>query len=129
MKTNRSYYARPRAVEAIQYRGENLDELRGFVPKQWWIEPKPNGPNLVPLGHGPRVWVAKRHRYEDVDHNDWVVKNGLGLEVLNAAQFHHDYEMGQSPAHVTLHTVDGPVILPPGTYDINTWVQPPVRNA
>jgi hypothetical protein len=93
-----TYRSKPVTVHAVRWTGYNETEIRNFIRERWYVRPVPNGPNIVPVAHPPRVWCSAKNRWCDIDDGDWIICNGKGYEVLTDTAFRDRYEPAARPA-------------------------------
>lgn len=95
MTTPRRFRKRPVVVEAVQWTGFNLEELREWGATTTFDQSGP-ARRVVPAPGGPgsplNLWVEANGAWLPIDPGEWVVRDRLGFYPVKDEVFVETYE-------------------------------------
>lgn len=74
-------------VEAMQWTGDNIQDLWDWAGADKIYGPLPVGDPLRPEGQPARVYINIIETWMSIQIGDWVVRHGGALHVMTAAEF------------------------------------------
>ena len=85
------YRKRPVVIEAVQWRGDNEDEMLEWMGEEFYVR-EPYVGELTGNAYTAVIWVNANTNWLNIVTGEWVIKDSLGFYPCKNEQFHETYE-------------------------------------
>lgn len=114
----RSFTKRPVTIEAMQWTGNNVQDLWEWVGADNLYGPLPVGDPLSPDGSPARLYVAANDAWLDLDVGEWIIRDRLGFYPCKAEMFRASYSFDDGEWCASCHgAFPDAEMVPPGEDD------------